>query len=67
MVFWRGICAPGDASSGSGTGAANTDLTAKAEAEVGGLSGQGSMLSKPGYNWRSTVGFNDPLFSLVEI
>lgn len=60
MVFWEGTCAPRDASSGYGTGAANRGLTAEAEAKVGDLSGQTSMLSKTGYNWRSTAGFNDP-------
>lgn len=35
-------------------------VSQRAEAKVGGLSGQGSMLSKTGYNWRSTAGFNDP-------
>lgn len=67
MVFWGGICAPRDAGSGCGMGSANRGLMAEAKDEVGGLSGQGSVLSKTGYNWRWTAGFNDPLFSLVEI
>lgn len=62
MKFWGGICAPGGARSGYGTGAANRSLAA----EAGGLSvgrhllGRGTAPSETGYNWRSIAGFNDP-------